>query len=79
MATDSIILLDEWILPDTKANVDAVSMDLTMLTAFAGGERTEKQWRSIIDEIGLELVKIYVYNAVSHECVMDVRLPGLEK
>ncbi|KAI1179302.1 S-adenosyl-L-methionine-dependent methyltransferase [Nemania sp. FL0916] len=76
MEPDSIILLDEWILPDTKANIDAVSMDLTMLTAFAGGERTERQWRSIIGEVGLELVKTYVYNAVSHEHVLDVRLPA---
>ncbi|KAI1412110.1 S-adenosyl-L-methionine-dependent methyltransferase [Hypoxylon sp. FL1857] len=79
MEPDSIILLDEWILPDTKAHIDAVSMDLTMLTALAGEERSERKWRSIIDEVGLELVKIYVYNAVSYECVMDVRLPAVEK
>ncbi|KAI0549853.1 S-adenosyl-L-methionine-dependent methyltransferase [Xylaria curta] len=79
MEPESIILLDEWILPNTKANIDAVSMDLTMLTAFAGGERTERQWRSIIDDVGLKLIKTYVYNAVSHECLMDVRLPTSEK
>ncbi|KAJ8124616.1 hypothetical protein O1611_g9024 [Lasiodiplodia mahajangana] len=59
MEPDSIILLDEWILPDTRANINAVSMDITMLTAFAGGERTERQWQSIIDEVGLELIKTY--------------------
>ncbi|KAI0876258.1 O-methyl transferase B [Hypoxylon argillaceum] len=79
MDHDSIILLDEWILPDTKANIDGVSMDLTMLAAFAGAERTETQWRSIINGLGLKLFTIYVYNAVSHECVMDLRLPALEK
>ncbi|KAI0428314.1 S-adenosyl-L-methionine-dependent methyltransferase [Xylaria sp. FL1042] len=75
MRQDSILLLDEMILPDTKANVDAVSMDITMLSAFAGMERTEGQWRTLIENIGLKIVNIYIYNSVSHESVIDVRLP----
>ncbi|GAP84748.1 putative O-methyl transferase B [Rosellinia necatrix] len=75
MDQESILLLDEMILPDTKANVDAVSLDITMLSAFAGMERTEAQWRLLIKNAGLRLVNIYLYNPVSHESVMDVRLP----
>ncbi|KAI0421901.1 S-adenosyl-L-methionine-dependent methyltransferase [Xylaria grammica] len=75
MGPESILLLDEMILPDTNANVDAVSMDLSMLSAFAGMERTERQWRLTIEDVGLSLIKIYAYNSVSHESVMDVRLP----
>ncbi|KAI0407023.1 S-adenosyl-L-methionine-dependent methyltransferase [Xylaria palmicola] len=75
MGPESILLLDEIILPETKANIDTVSMDITMLTAFAGMERTRDQWRSILEEVGLKLVKTYNYNPVSHESVMDVRLP----
>ncbi|GAP90025.2 putative O-methyl transferase B [Rosellinia necatrix] len=76
MATvqDSILLIDEMILPETNAHVDAVAIDLTMMCAFAGMERTEKQWRSILDEAGLKLTNIYLYNPDSHESVMEVRL-----
>jgi hypothetical protein len=46
-----------------------------MLSAFAGMERTETQWREVIDEAGLKLERVFVYNEVSHESVMEVRLP----
>lgn len=75
MVPDSILLVDEMILPEAGTHVDAASMDLTMLSAFAGMERTEAQWRSIIDKVGLSLRAIYVYNPLSHEGVMDLRLP----
>ncbi|KAF2651751.1 S-adenosyl-L-methionine-dependent methyltransferase [Lophiostoma macrostomum CBS 122681] len=74
MAPDSILLIDEMILPGVGAHIDAVTMDITMLAAFAGMERTESQWRSIIGQAGLRLVRTYEYNPVSHESVMDVRL-----
>jgi hypothetical protein len=74
MASDSVMLIDEMIPPEMGAHVDALSMDLTMMTAFAGMERSEAQWRSILDEAGLKLIKTYEYNPVSHESVMEVRL-----
>ncbi|KAJ2999001.1 hypothetical protein NUW58_g141 [Xylaria curta] len=75
MATDSVILLDEMVLPEVGVNPYAAAMDLVMMSAFAGMERTESQWRRIMECVGLKLVKTYVYNAASYESVMDVRLP----
>lgn len=75
MTSDSILLIDEMILPETGTHVDAASMDITMLSAFAGMERTEAQWRSLIEDVGLRLEAIYAYNPVSHEHVLDLRLP----
>ena len=75
MTPDSVLLIDEMVLPDTKAHIDAVSMDITMLAAFAGMERSEAQWRQVIDEAGLIFVDQYVYNPLSHESVIKVRLP----
>ncbi|KAK3360905.1 S-adenosyl-L-methionine-dependent methyltransferase [Lasiosphaeria ovina] len=75
MTADSVLLIDEMILPETGVNVDTTSMDLTMLAAFASGERTEAQWRRLIEAAGLKLIKTYVYNGGSYESVMDVRLP----
>ncbi|KAI0411469.1 S-adenosyl-L-methionine-dependent methyltransferase [Xylaria grammica] len=74
MATDSVILLDEMVLPEVGVSPYAAAMDLVTMSAFAGMERTESQWRGIIESVGLKLVKTYVYNAASYESVMDVRL-----
>jgi hypothetical protein len=74
MAPDSVMLIDEQIPPEMGGHVDVLSMDLTMMTAFAGMERTAQQWRSILAEAGLELGNTYVYNAVSHETVLEVFL-----
>lgn len=63
------------VLPEIGVNAYASAMDLTMMSAFAAMERTEPQWRKIIEDVGLRLVKTYNYNPVSYESVMDVRLP----
>ena len=74
MAPESVLLLDEWVLPETGVSNYAASMDLTFMAAFASLERTEKQWRDLLAEVGLKLVKAYSYNPEAYESVMDVRL-----
>jgi hypothetical protein len=74
MEADSVMLLDEMVLPETGVNAYATSMDLVMMSAFAAMERTESQWQKLIESVGLRLVKTYVYNPISYESVMDVRL-----
>ncbi|KAI0193081.1 O-methyltransferase [Xylaria flabelliformis] len=47
MAADSRLWVDEMILPESKVNTVASSVDMSMLAAFASMERTEAQWRDI--------------------------------
>lgn len=75
MVPDSVLLVDETVLPDTGVSFIAASIDLTMLGAFASMERTEAEWRSLAESAGLELVRVYTYNALENEAVMDLRLP----
>lgn len=75
MAVDSVLLLDEFVLPPTRVNAYAAAIDLTMMAAFASGERDETQWRDLLAQAGLRLVKTYTYNPLEYESVMDVRLP----
>lgn len=74
MTEESILLVEEMIIPEKGVHSDAASIDITMLAAVAGKERTEAQWRETFREAKLELVRTYTYNAVSYESVMDVRL-----
>ncbi|KAI9685455.1 MAG: hypothetical protein M1822_004586 [Bathelium mastoideum] len=75
MTRDSVLLIDEMVLPETGVDYKAAASDLAMMAGLAGMERTERQWRQTFEEVGLELVRIYTYNALSNESVMDVRLP----
>lgn len=74
MDRDSVILLDEWVLPLQSVSAYAAAMDLVMMGAFAGMERNEQQWRRLFDNVGLRLYKTYTYNPLGYESVMDVRL-----
>ena len=73
MSDDSIILIDEWVLPRTGVTALAAGMDLTMMGAFASLERTEAQWMALLDSVGLKIVRFYAYNPPTYETVMDVR------
>ncbi|PQE06904.1 O-methyl transferase B protein [Rutstroemia sp. NJR-2017a BVV2] len=74
MEPESILLVDELVLPEASVNYIAASIDMTMLSAFASMERTEAQWREIFKEVGLQLVRTYTYYPKAYESVMDVRL-----
>lgn len=76
MGPESVLLVDEMILPETGVNLAAASIDMTMLTALAGMERTEAQWRDTLADVGLRLDKTYIYNPLQYEGVMHVRLAG---
>lgn len=75
MGPESVLLIDEMILPETGTSLMAASIDMTMLAALAGMERTEAQWRETLAEAGLELVGTFVYAPLHYEAVMHVRLP----
>jgi demethylsterigmatocystin 6-O-methyltransferase len=55
MGLESILLIDEMVLPETGVSLMAASIDMTILTALAGMERTEAQWRELLGEWGLNL------------------------
>ncbi|KAI1089141.1 O-methyl transferase B [Rostrohypoxylon terebratum] len=76
MAPDSVLLVDETVLPEKGVGFIASSIDLTMLGAFASMERTEAEWRELAESVGLVLTKTYTYNALENETVMEMRLPG---
>lgn len=75
MVPDSVLLVDETVLPESGVGFIASSIDLTMLGAFASMERTEAEWRELAESAGLELTRTYTYNALENETVMELRLP----
>ena len=70
MGKDSVLLIDEMVLPDTQVDWHVTSIDLTMMCAFAARERTETQWNAILESVGLKLVKKLTYKPSVYESVM---------
>ncbi len=59
-------------MPETGAPIRAAAMDVQMMNLFAGMERTESQWKVILDASGLEMVQ--VHSAGHSESVIEARL-----
>ncbi|KAK8044323.1 hydroxyindole O-methyltransferase [Apiospora rasikravindrae] len=69
----SRVLFNEIVLSEEKPTLAATSMDMMMLAHFAVKERTEREWRAIIESAGLRVVKIYSYPGVA-ESVIEAEL-----
>ncbi|KAL8722779.1 MAG: hypothetical protein Q9225_000790 [Loekoesia sp. 1 TL-2023] len=56
----SKILINEYVLPDRGCSMHQAVMDMNMFTMTAGLERTEKQWRKLIEQAGLYISKLWL-------------------
>ncbi|OQE47057.1 hypothetical protein PENCOP_c001G01827 [Penicillium coprophilum] len=54
----SKVLVNENVIPDTGAYWETTSLDLIMME-IGSGERTERQWHSLLESAGLKIVKIW--------------------
>ena len=55
----SKLLISEYILPDRDTALFPATLDIQMMGLHAGMERSEKQWRTLLDSAGLKVVKIW--------------------
>ncbi|KAJ6036486.1 hypothetical protein N7540_000765 [Penicillium herquei] len=56
MGPDSILLISESMLPESGVLLPSVLSDMQMMGSFASLERTEAQWRTLLERAGFELV-----------------------
>lgn len=74
MAPNSVILIDEMVLPNTGTHWQAAQMDMIMMINLAARERSEKEWYALLDHAGLQLKNIWTYPSVQH-AVIEAVLP----
>ncbi|KAL9530296.1 O-Methyltransferase [Sphaerulina musiva] len=60
MAPDSLLLINETILPDCNVALSSAQADLTMMVSFASLERTQEQFEEILEDAGFELSRVWV-------------------
>lgn len=59
MGPESSLLIDDWVLPDVDAPVAGGTYDLMMLMLLSGMERSEGQWKALLESLGLEVKKVW--------------------
>lgn len=69
----SRILIDDYVLPNTGASFRGPSMDFLMMMYASGMERTMRQWEQLLDDSGLEIIKVWGVES-GHEQVIECQL-----
>ena len=69
----SRLLVSEIIMPLREVDIQTAWSDINMLT-FGGMERSEKQWRELLEKAGLRLDKVYSEAGRSNHCVIEAVL-----
>lgn len=55
----SKLYLNEYVLPDVGCSLRDASTDMQMMLNFAGMERTQRQWRELLQRAGFQSVKFW--------------------
>ncbi|KAI2625672.1 S-adenosyl-L-methionine-dependent methyltransferase [Hypoxylon sp. NC1633] len=70
MEDNSLLLINELVLPDRGAHRYETQLDLTMLATLNAEARTETHWKQLLAEVGLEVKKIVFYEEETREAVI---------
>ncbi|KAJ5580532.1 o-methyltransferase domain-containing protein [Penicillium hetheringtonii] len=74
MSSDSHILIDDAVLPNTGAVWQETMADLALMASCGGVERTTRQWESLADSAGLKVKLIHSYVASTYTAVVVLAL-----
>lgn len=62
MGAESQVLIDEVVLPETNWPWQVALSDIAMMACLGGIERSEKDWEILLDQAGLKIVDVFVYD-----------------
>lgn len=55
----SRLIIHEHILPDVNCDLSSACMSVMMMVQVASFERSEKQWRGLLESVGLRQIRFY--------------------
>jgi demethylsterigmatocystin 6-O-methyltransferase len=70
MDQDSVILIDEMVIPDAEAHWHTAQIDINMMAHLASMERTVAQWHKLLDAAGLSIQGIHSYSKYIGESII---------
>ena len=74
MNEESVILIDDMVLPTKGVHCRAAQLDFTMMATLAGMERTEQQWYAILNASNLKINKIVMYDEQTRDSIIVAQL-----
>lgn len=72
MADDSVIVIDEAVAPEVGASVKIVNYDIIMMAFLNAKERTEAQWRELLEQNGLRMRDVVCYDEEAGDSLIFV-------
>ncbi len=72
MGKDSVVLIDEMVLPNAGVHWQAAQLDIMVMTALASKERTKEQWYALMESVGLKINKIWTYTSSLQDSIIEV-------
>ena len=70
MDGDSVILIDDMVIPNRGADWRSTQLDLMLMASIAGVERTEKQWHRLVGKAGLKILEICTYTSEIRDSII---------
>lgn len=71
---DSVLLIDDIVLPEAgMVPWRAAMADMNMMSTLAAKERSETEWRVLLDSAELEIVKIWKYAAETGDSIIAAK------
>lgn len=69
----SKLLISDHILPEQNCPLHSFGRDINMMALHGGVERSERQWKALLEAAGLEIIKFY-YVGVKGEGLVEAAL-----
>lgn len=70
LTDESLIVIDEVVLPDMKLPWQCAFMDLTMSASLGGRERSRDEWETLLGYAGLQIKEVHTYDEVKKHSVI---------
>ncbi|KAL8793433.1 MAG: hypothetical protein Q9195_004019 [Heterodermia aff. obscurata] len=70
MSPDSVLLIDEMVLPNQGSHWLAATLDLMVMSSLGAMERSEKQWQQLLDAAGFKVQSVFTYTEELRDSVI---------
>jgi demethylsterigmatocystin 6-O-methyltransferase len=72
MGPESVLLIDEMVLPNKGVDWYATQTDLLMMCVFGSAERTQDAWARLMEQVGLEVRSLQTYTYAMRLSIIEV-------
>jgi demethylsterigmatocystin 6-O-methyltransferase len=71
MRPDSVILIDDMVVPNVGAHWQTTQLDITMMAALGYIERTKDMWYTLAEKAGFQILNIFTYTASLQDSIIE--------